>query len=50
MLVYEKNGTLHIYYKLTGKIFSFFSLETTDAQELIGRWVEDRLQIEVNKT
>ena len=47
---YEKSGTLWIYYKFVNKISSFFSLKTTDAQELIVRWAEDRLQIEVIKT
>lgn len=47
---YEKSGTLWIYYKFVNKISSFFSLKTTDAQELIGRWAEDRLQIEVINT
>lgn len=50
VLGYKKNGTLLIYYKFINKFSSFFSLETTDAQELIVRWAEDRLQIEVIKT
>ena len=50
VLGYEKNGTLWIYYEFLIKISLFFSIETTDAQELIVRWAEDRLQIEVIKT
>ena len=49
-LGYKKNKTLWIYYKFIDKISSFFSLEDLDAQELIGRWAEDRLQIEVRYT
>ena len=50
VLRYEKNKTLWIYYKFVNKISSFFSLENLDAQGLIGRWAEDRLQIEVSST
>lgn len=50
LLGYEKDGILWIYYKFVDKISSFFSLEKLDAQELIGRWAEDRLQIKVNNT
>ena len=50
VLAYEKDGTLLIYYKIINKISSFFSLDDRNTLSLIGRWAEDRLQIEVSNT
>ena len=48
---YDKdNGWCYIYHKLINEISSFFSLELTDSKDVIGRWVENTLQMRVNNT
>jgi hypothetical protein len=48
---YDKdNSWCYIYHKLIYEISSFFSLELTDSKEVIGRWVEDTLQMRVTYT
>jgi hypothetical protein len=48
---YDKDdGWCGIYYKLIDEISSFFSLEKTDSKEVIGRWVENNLQMMVTDT
>ncbi len=48
---YDKDdGWCGIYYKLIYEISSFFSLNETDAEEVIGRWVENTLQVRVTGT
>jgi hypothetical protein len=48
---YDKDdGWCGIYYKLIYEISSFFSLEQTDSKEVIGRWVENTLQMRVTDT
>jgi hypothetical protein len=48
---YDKDdGWCGIYYKLIDEISSFFSLEQTDSKKVIGRWVENTLQIRVIHT
>jgi hypothetical protein len=48
---YDKNnGLCIIYYELIEEISRFFSLEKTDSKEVIGRWVEDTLQMRVTNT
>jgi hypothetical protein len=47
---WEKSGILYIYNKLIEEISDMFSMENIDSKNLIGRWVEDRYQIEVNDT
>ncbi len=48
---YDKDdGWCGIYYKLIDEISSFFSLEKTDSKEVIGRWVENTLQMMVTDT
>jgi len=49
ILGYENGDTLHIYYKLIDKISDTFGLNQFDSKSLIGRWVSDRLQLDVNK-
>ena len=45
---YDKSdGWCYIYYELINEISSFFSLEKTDSKEVIGRWVENTLQMRV---
>ena len=48
---YDKNnGWCYIYWKLIGEISSFFSLGQNDSQKVIGRWVENTLQMRVTNT
>ena len=48
---YNKNdGWCFISIDLIKEISSFFSLELTDSKEVIGRWVENTLQMKVNYT
>ena len=48
---YDKDdGWCGIYYKLIDEISSFFSLEQTDSEQVIGRWVENTLQMMVTDT
>ena len=46
----KEDGWCYIYYKLTDEISSFFSLEESDSQQVIGRWVENTLQMKVTNT
>jgi hypothetical protein len=46
----KDNGWCGIYYELTDEISSFFSLEESDSKQVIGRWVENTLQMKVNYT
>jgi hypothetical protein len=50
IMAWEKSGILYIYTKLIEEISGMFSMEDIDTIEVIGRWVEDRYQIEVNNT
>jgi hypothetical protein len=50
ILGYENGDTLHIYYELINEISSVFGLKEIDSQSVIGRWVSDRLQLEVINT
>jgi hypothetical protein len=46
---YDKDdGYCFIYYNLIVEISSFFSLEESDAKQVIGRWVENTLQMKVH--
>ena len=47
---YDKDGGwCGIYYKLINEISSFFSMEYSDSQGVISRWVENTLQMRVTK-
>ena len=46
----KDDGWCFISIDLTKEISSFFSLELTDSNEVIGRWVENTLQMKVTKT
>ena len=50
ILGYENNGTLYIYYRLIDEISEVFGLNEPDSKSTIGRWVSDRLQLEVINT
>ena len=48
---YDKfDGWCGIHYKLIEEISRFFSLELTDSEQVIGRWVENTLQMRVIDT
>ena len=48
---YDKNDVwCVIYYKLVEEISAFFSLRLSDSEEVIGRWVENTLQMKVTNT
>ena len=46
----KKNGFCYIYYKLTEEISTFFSMQESDSERVIGRWVENILQMKVTNT
>ena len=46
----KKNGWCYIYYTLVKEISKFFSLQDFDSEEVIGRWVENTLQMKVTNT
>ena len=46
----KKDGWCGIYDKLVDEISSFFSLGKSDSKEVIGRWVENTLQMKVTNT
>ena len=46
----KDDGWCLIYYKLFEEISSFFSMQESDSQSVIGRWVENTLQIKVTNT
>ena len=43
----KKDGWCYIYYELITEISNFFSLEYSDSEDVIGRWVENTLQMKV---
>ena len=50
ILGFRNSGKLLIYYKLIDEISDMFSMDEIDSEKLVGRWAEDRLQIEVKDT
>ena len=46
----EDDGWCYIYYKLVDEISAFFSLQFSDSEEVIGRWVKNTLQMKVTNT
>ena len=46
----KEDGWCGIYYKLIENISSFFSLQEYDSKQVIGRWVENTLQVRVTNT
>jgi hypothetical protein len=46
----KKNGWCGIYYKLVDEISRFFSIQDSDSKQVIGRWVENTLQMKVTTT
>jgi hypothetical protein len=50
-IVYDKhNSKCIIYYDLISDITSLFSLDSNHLEELIGKWVEDTLDMKVKST
>ena len=48
---FDKNdGWCYIYYELIEEISSFFSMQGSDSESVIGRWVENTLQMKVTNT
>ena len=48
---YDKEyGWCYIHYMLVDEISRFFSLEQNDSKEVIGRWVENTIQMRVTHT
>ena len=48
---YDKSdGWCYINYKLVNEISSYFSLQRSDSEKVIGRWVENTLQMKVTNT
>ena len=46
----KEDGWCGIYYTLIEDISSFFSLQEYDSKQVIGRWVENTLQLRVTNT
>ena len=45
----KKNGLCNIKYTLIKDVSSLFSLDESDCEEVIGKWVENTLQIKVTE-
>ena len=50
ILGWKKGGTLYVYYEIIDEISNGFSLNQSDSKSVIGRWVSNRLQLEVKNT
>jgi hypothetical protein len=50
IIYYKDNGWCDIEPNLIEEISSFFSLDDSDSKEVIGRWVENTLQMIVTNT
>ena len=46
----KSNGRCYINYDLVKEISSFFSMEKSDSEQVISRWVESTLQMKVSNT
>ena len=46
----KKNGWCYLYWKLVDEISSFFSLEESYSEQVIGMWIENTLQMRVTRT
>ena len=44
------DGWCFIYYELINEISAFFSLQRSDSEKVIGRWVKNTLQMKVTNT
>jgi hypothetical protein len=50
LLGLKKSGDLYVFYELIDEIKKMFGLESPDALNVIGRYVEDRYNLEVKHT
>ena len=50
ILGWKKSGDLYVFYELNDEIKNMFGLETPDALDVFGRYVEDRYNLEVRHT
>ena len=50
MLGWEKSGTLYILYRLVDDISNLFGLDDTDAETVIGKYVENTYNLKVSHT
>ena len=46
----KDDGWCYISWKLVGEIYSFFSMDKSDSEKIIGKWVENTLQMRVTNT
>ena len=46
----KKDGWCGVYYKLVDEISAFFSMQDSDSEQVIGKWVENTLQMKVTNT
>ena len=46
----KSDGRCYINYNLVEEISSFFSMKEFDSEQVIGRWVENTLQMKVSNT
>ena len=46
----KEDGWCYIYYKLINEISTFFSMQDSDSEQVIGKWVENTLQMKVTNT
>ena len=46
----KDDGWCAIYYELIDEISAFFSMQKSDSESVIGRWVENTLQMKVTNT
>jgi hypothetical protein len=47
---WKKSGHLYVYYKIKEDIQNLFGLESSDALDVIGRYIEDRFNLKVKDT
>ena len=47
---WKKSGDLYVYYKIKEDIRNLFGLESSDALNVIGRYIEDRYNLKVKNT
>ena len=46
----KEDGWCGVYYKLVDEISAFFSMQDSESEQVIGRWVESTLQMRVTNT
>jgi hypothetical protein len=47
---WENSGALYVFYELMDEIKNMFGLESPDALDVIGRYIEDRYNLKVRHT